>query len=160
MNLKSESRSESESDQPKRTAMASTKADLRELRGNSQATVQEIQDFLRELKGKSPQEMLGLVTASGLFRAILMSTAVVAGAILLFTVIPFFMADEKPLTKPENTVKSVEETNPEPDTPTPQPETAAESGPADTLGIGDELPAPSDVNPLENKSDDFLKDLE
>jgi len=154
MNLKSES------DQPKRTAMASTKADLRELRGNSQATVQEIQEFLRELKGKSPQEMLGLVTASGLFRAILMSTALVAGAILLFTVIPYFMADEKTLAKSENPPVQAEEKTTEPANPTPQPEATAKPEPADTLGIGDELPAPSDVNPLENTSDDFLKDLE
>ena len=150
----------SESDQPKRTAMASTKADLRELRGNSQATVQEIQEFLRELKGKSPQEMLGLVSASGLFRAILMSTALVAGAILLFTIIPFFMADEKPQTESENPTVQNEEKTPELPTPPTKPETSTAPEPADTLGIGDELPAPPNVNPLENTSDDFLKDLE
>lgn len=154
MNIKSESQ------QAQRTAMASTKADLRELRGNSQATVQEIQEFLRQLKGKSPQEMLGLVSASGLFRAILLSTVIVAAGIFLFTLIPFLMADEKPQTQPENTVKTVQEATPEPTEPSPQPEPAASPEPAETLGIGDEIPAPPDINPLENTTDDFLKDLE
>lgn len=154
MNLKTESQ------QPKRTAMASTKADLRELRGNSQATVKEVQEFLRELKGKSPQEMLGLVTASGLFRSILIATALVVAGILLFTAIPFFMADEESQTKPEGTVQPNEEPAPESVVPVPQPETNTGPEPADTLGIGDELPAPADVNPLENTGDDFLKDLE
>jgi hypothetical protein len=58
---------------------ASTKADLRELRQNSHATVQEIQSFLRELKGKGPQEMLGVVAASNLFRSLVISTTIVMG---------------------------------------------------------------------------------
>ena len=66
-----------------RTAMASTKADLRELRQNSRATVQEIQAFLRELKGKGPQEMLGVVAASNLFRSLVLSTSIVAGGSVL-----------------------------------------------------------------------------
>ena len=52
-----------------RESMASTKADLRELKTNSSATVQELQEFLSQLRGKSPQEMLGVVASSQLFRA-------------------------------------------------------------------------------------------
>ena len=37
---------------PERSALASTKADLRQLKTNSRATVQELQAFLRELKGR------------------------------------------------------------------------------------------------------------
>jgi hypothetical protein len=141
-----------------RTAMASSKADLRELRDNSRATVGEIQAFLRELKGKSPQEMLGVVAQSGLFRSLVFSTALVAGGILLFTAIPYFMGgDEKPTPvaeKPAPAEASVE---------TPQPaEPAAEPAPdpLSKLGVGEELSAPPNTNPLENKGDDFLKDLE
>jgi hypothetical protein len=141
-----------------RTAMASSKADLRELRDNSRATVGEIQAFLRELKGKSPQEMLGVVAVSNLFRSLVLSTGLVVGGILLFTAIPYFMgSDEKPapVSKPPNPVEAPVQT--------PQPaEPAAEPAPdpLSKLGVGEELSAPPNTNPLENKGDDFLKDLE
>jgi len=137
-----------------RTAMASSKADLRELRDNSRATVGEIQAFLRALKGKSPQEMLGVVAQSGLFRSLVLSTALVAGGILLFTAIPYFMGgDEKPTPVAEKPIP-VETPEAVPEVPAPAPD------PLSSLGVGEELSAPPNTNPLENKGDDFLKDLE
>lgn len=143
-----------------RTAMASTKADLRELRDNSRATVGEIQAFLRELKGKSPQEMLGVVAASNLFRSIVLSTAIVAGSILLFTAIPYFMqGEEKPAPVTEKpSPPSAAENSPEGPAPAPAVEPAPD--PLSALGVGEELSAPPNINPLEDKGDDFLKDLE
>lgn len=141
-----------------RSAMTSTKADLRELRDNSRATVGEIQAFLRELKGKSPQEMLGVVAASNLFRSLVLSTGIVAGGILLFTVIPYFMGgEEKPTPVAENPIPveaPVETTKPVVPAAEPAPD------PLSALGVGEELSAPPDINPLEDKGDDFLKDLE
>ena len=137
-----------------RTAMASTKADLRELRDNSRATVGEIQAFLRELKGKGPQEMLGVVAASNLFRSLVLSTAIVVGGILLFTAIPYFMGgEEKPAPVAE---KPVPLEAPKPVEPADEPA----SDPLPKLGVGEELSAPSDTNPLDDKGDDFLRDLE
>jgi hypothetical protein len=141
-----------------RNALASTAADLRELKGNSRATVQELQAFLRELKGKSPQEMLGVVSSSQLARSLILSTGLVAGGILLFTAIPFFLGGKQaPAPVSTNTpappvaapaaVAEVPQAPPKPDAPS-------------TLGVGDELTAPPNKNPLENKGDDFLKDLE
>lgn len=141
-----------------RTAMASTKADLRELRQNSRATVQEIQAFLRELKGKGPQEMLGVVAASNLFRSLVLSTSIVAGGILLFTAIPYFMGGEEekaPATVAEN---KAPEKAPEPAPEQPAAEPAPD--PISKLGVGEELSAPPNTNPLDDKGDDFLKDLE
>jgi hypothetical protein len=143
-----------------RTAMASTKADLRELRDNSRATVGEIQAFLRDLKGKGPQEMLGVVAASGLFRSLVLSTAIVAGGILLFTAIPYFMGgEEKPAPATE---KPAPANTPEkaPEVPAPAPAAEPAPDPLSALGVGEELSAPADTNPLEDKGDDFLKDLE
>ena len=85
-----------------RTSMASTNADFRELRANSSATVRELQEFLRELKGRSPQEMLGVVASSQLFRAIILSTIIVAVTIVALTAAPYFLGD-----KPE-TAETVE----------------------------------------------------
>ncbi len=149
---------------PERTALASTHADLRELKGNSSATVQELREFLRELKGRSPQEMLGLVAASSLFRSIVISTALVAGAILLFTAIPYFFGEKETPVPAEEVSTDPEPTPPEstdqPPAETTTPIPAEPADPLSPLGVGEELSAPANENPLENKGDDFLKDLE
>ena len=153
-------KSKSNKDTETRTSMASTKADLRELRDNSRATVQEIQSFLRELRGKGPKEMLGVVAASNLFRSIIISTSLVAGAILLFTAIPYFAGDDEKKAQTQAPVvekqapPKVVETAPEKVAPVPA------ADPLSSLGVGEELSAPPNTNPLENKGDDFLKDLE
>jgi hypothetical protein len=144
----------------KRGALASSTADLRELRSHSRATVAELQAFLRELKGRSPQEMLGLVAGSQLVRSIGLSSAIVAGAILLFTAIPYFFASE------ETPVAVIPAAAPPPADPTPEAPPAEpapavpEPDPLSNLGVGGEIAAPPDKNPLENQGDDFLKDLE
>ncbi len=151
---------ETDTSQTNRTSMASTKADLRELKSNSSATVRELQDFLRQLRGKSPQEMLGLVASSQLFRATILSLVLVSGAILLFTALPYFFGDEP---------APAADTKPVAAAPKPSTPAAVEPKPADTpkkpvdlapLGVNDKLPAPTNKNPLEDKKDDFLKDLE
>lgn len=142
----------------RRSALASTTADLRELQGNSRATVQELQAFLRELKGKSPQEMLGVVAASQLARSLVLSSALVGGGILLFTAIPYFFGDDA------KEAPAAAEPAPAPAAPPPpaaeKPPVEAKPDPLSTLGVGEELTAPPDQNPLESKGDDFLKDLE
>ena len=143
----------------KRGALASSTADLRELRSHSRATVAELQAFLRELKGRSPQEMLGLVAGSQLVRCIGLSSAIVAGIILMFTAIPYFFAEDKPAV-----AVSVPAPPPAPIAPeAPPAEVKPEvptADPLSNLGVGGEISAPPDKNPLENQSDDFLKDLE
>ena len=143
----------------RRGALASTAADLRELKGNSRATVQELQDFLRELKGKSPQEMLGVVAASQLARSLALSSALVGGGILLFTAIPYFLGgDEK--APPAAAPAAEPAPAPAPPAVEPAPVEEKKPDPLSKLGVGEELAAPPDENPLENKGDDFLKDLE
>lgn len=158
----------SDRSEPPRRALASTKADLRELRGNSAATVGELRDFLRELKGRSPQEMLGVVATNGLFRATLVSTAVVAGAILVFTAIPYLLdgreaeaaaADESAAAAPESPPPADTEAADDPP-PEPVAPAAEASDRLSPLGVGGERSAPPDRNPLENQTDDFLEDLE
>jgi hypothetical protein len=146
----------------KRGALASATADMREMRNNSRETMAELQAFLRELKGKSPQEMLGLVAGSQLVRCLVLSTVLVAGTILIFTAIPYFLAkNEAPVAvSPAPAPAAV----PVPATPAVPPAEVKPTPPAadalSNLGIGGEISAPPDKNPLENRHDDFLKDLE
>jgi len=149
---------QSDDSSPKRSVMASTRADLRELRGNSQATVRELQEFLRELKGRSPQEMLGVVATSQLARSLVLSTVIVVAAILFFSAVPYFLGEKEPPAAPPVAKAPAPELTAAPASPEAEPE--AKPDPVSALGVGEELPAPTHENPLENTGDDFLKNLE
>ncbi|RZN86826.1 MAG: hypothetical protein EVB10_06840 [Verrucomicrobiaceae bacterium] len=143
-----------------RTSMASAKADLRELKANSSATVQELQLFLRELKGKSPPEMLGVVASSQLIRAIVLSVILVIVAIFALTAIPYFFGN-KESPDPEQPIV----TNPvtpaaEPKQANPNPKQIKPAEPLAPLGVNEKKNAPANVNPLEDDGGSFLKDLE
>ena len=140
--------------------MASTKADLRELKANSSATVQELQQFLGELKGKSPPEMLGIVASSQLIRAIILSVILVIVAIFALTAIPYFFGN-KESPDPEQPIV----TNPvtpaaEPKQANPNPKQIKPAEPLAPLGVNEKKNAPANVNPLEDDGGSFLKDLE
>ncbi len=150
-----------ESSGASRTSMASTKADFRELKANSNATVQELQEFLRDLRGKSPQEMLGVVASSQLFRATIFSIILVTMAIFALTAIPYFLGD-KPTTEAEPPeVLAPAEPAPVPNKAQPAPvNTPREKEPLAPLGVNEKKTAPANVNPLEDDGGNFLKDLE
>ncbi|BCX49275.1 hypothetical protein HAHE_31830 [Haloferula helveola] len=147
--------------EPRETAMASTKGDLRRLKQNSSATVAELKAFLAELKGKSPQEMLGIVASSQLFRAITTSTVVVFIGIIAFTAIPYAMGEkEEPVVEEETTTvepkKEPAPAEPAPAEPAPPPAEADLS----KLGVDETKEAPADKNPLETDNDNFLDGLD
>lgn len=138
--------------------MASTQADFRELRANSGATVQELQEFLRELRGKSPQEMLGIVASSQLIRATIISLILVTGTLFALTAIPYFFGNSP---SPAAAVASPTLPSPPPDPePASPPEVTPPTDPIAPLGVNEKLPAPANANPLEDSNEDFLKDLE
>ena len=140
--------------------MASAKADLRELKANSSATVQELQLFLRELQGKSPPEMLGIVASSQLIRAIVLSVILVIVAIFALTAIPYFFGN-KESPDPEQPIVTNPVTpaaEPKQDNPNPNQIKPAES--LAPLGVNEKKNAPANVNPLEDDGGSFLKDLE
>ncbi|MBL6923213.1 MAG: hypothetical protein ISR39_13690 [Akkermansiaceae bacterium] len=146
-----------------RVAMASTKADLRELKSNTNATVQELQQFLRELKGKSPQEMLGVVASSQLFRSTIISVILVAIALFALTAIPYFLQSDKPAPSEEAVVTPTPAAPPSAPTPAatvPKPADPNTPESLKPLKVNETITAPSNSNPLEDKGGDFLKDLE
>jgi hypothetical protein len=153
---------QSETAKADRTSMASTKADLRELKNNSSATVQELQEFLRELRGKSPQEMLGVVASSQLFRATILSVLLVTGTLFALTALPYFLGDEPaPAPEPEP-LAAAAPAAPVPAPPVTDPKPTDPKNPVTLapLGVNEKLPASPNSNPLEDKGGDFLKDLE
>ncbi len=107
--------------------------------------------------------MLGAVASNNLVRSLCISTGLVAGALVLFTAIPYFTADDEPAPVAESIPakeKHAEEKPAEVKAPETSPETPAAPDPLSSLGVGGEIAAPPGTNPLEDKGDDFLKDLE
>jgi hypothetical protein len=56
---------------------------------NSAATMEELRDFLGQMKGRNPQEVLGLVAESGLAKGVLTAAAWTVVLIAIFTVGPY-----------------------------------------------------------------------
>lgn len=143
--------------QPTNPPLASTRSELRHLRDHSQATVAELKAFLAEMKGRSPQEMLGMVAANALVQALVQATVVIALIVAIFTLIPYFTRGED---KPAVVEQPIPAAPPESkETPIEEPATAPEAA-LETLGIGEEKSAPADANPLDTDTGSFLDELE
>ena len=142
--------------------MASPISDARKLQRNARATTDELREFLGELRGKSPKEMLGEISNSTLARSTLTASAGAATLILAFTALPF--AWSKVASPPQGKTnesaplvprgEEAESTAPTPAQNVPPPEASK------ALGIGEELEAPATVNPLDSTNTDLLEGLE
>ena len=153
--------------------MASLGRDFKNLSRNVSATAGELREFLTQMKGKGPKEMLGLVAQSTLFKGIQQSVIIFVSIILVFTIIPFtinFFApedDKQTVTEASASPSAEESTQQEEDTipneegtiQTPLGETATGNPVIDTLGIGETKEAPTKVNPLDDTGDDLFDEL-
>jgi hypothetical protein len=129
--------------------MASMSRDFKNIKRNSASTADELRGFMREMRGKSPAEMLGAIAQSTLIRSLVIATASLAVLMLVLTVAPFLMAE-----KPDPKVAGP----PKPDSPAETKLNPAkvkpEIKPLDVLGVGQEKKGkPKEVNPFENKED-------
>ncbi|MEM7394406.1 MAG: hypothetical protein AAF492_18885 [Verrucomicrobiota bacterium] len=157
--------------------MVSASRDMKQLKNNSAATAEELRNFMSELKGRSPAEMLGLVAQSSLFRSLISATFIFGFILVAATAIPYawgkFVIEREPTAS--DPAAAVAETDEEDDKdevaakPEEQPATPAveETKPEndvddvlDKIGVGQQIPAPVSVNPLENTRDDLFDDIE
>ena len=63
--------------------------DVKRLQTDGNASVEELREFLAELKGKSPQEMLGIVAESGLVKGMVTATIGMVAVLFVFTIGPW-----------------------------------------------------------------------
>lgn len=61
------------------------------LKAGAQGTMEELHEFLGQMRGKSPQQVLGLVAASGLTMGIVWSTLATFVVLMIFTAGPYFV---------------------------------------------------------------------
>jgi len=152
--------------------------DVGRLKSDGAATVAELREFLGRMRGRSPQEMLGLVAESGLTRSMFLATFLFVLLLAALTVIPYGMryrsadasgpvAEEKAAEEADNTQALGPESTEEP----AKPAAAAPSVDAedtrmdperavDAMGIGETRVADPNDNPLEDRVDKLLDGIE
>lgn len=146
--------------------------ELRRVGRHAATTADELRAFLRELKGRSPKEMLGTVASSSLARSLCSAAIGAAVLVTALTIIPFAWhlatsADGAPesRTAPERAGTAPSADPADGRIPAPEPAANADTTPPsrdaiEKLGLGEERTAPSTVNPLDEANDNLLKGLD
>lgn len=164
----------------KSTPAGEAGGDLQRLKTHGSASVEELRDFISQMHGKSPQEVLGAVAESDLVRSTLIATAGFAVVLVALTIIPYaFSGNEQEAQAAASAESSNQETGSSgqndpslnqgtayqvPVAPTGGPPTASGQPNAqkavDALGIGESKAADAKSNPLDKKVDSLLDGLD
>lgn len=150
--------------------------DFHRAKTGAKASAEELREFVKQLKGRSPQEMLGIVAESGLVRATVLASVITLVFMIAFTVGPYFYKQWNPKKPVAATPPAAAPAAPAPAaTPTASaapaagnlpagiaPPATARTNPNDPT-MKDPLSAASEVktfdaksNPLDNTKDDLL----
>ena len=136
--------------------------DLRSVRDNGNASLQELREFVGNLKGRGAREVIGIVSGNSLVKGIEMAAIGFVILLLLFTAIPFYLAGDESVAKksPAASAKTTQgsaKTKP-PETGKQGQAEAANPGneAVDKMGIGETKTFDADENPLEKKLDNLL----
>jgi len=141
---------------------------LGRLQHDTAATAAELREFLGQMRGKSPQEVMGTIAGNSLIRSTLLATALILSSLLLGSTVTYFVTPEKTKTvkakadsagQAKAEAKSVDgKDSVKSDASADASEQTITSGDKtlDTLGVGETKIAAPDKNPLEDKFDDLL----
>jgi hypothetical protein len=146
---------------------------MRRLRSDGSASVAELREFLGHMRGKNPQEVMGLVAESGLIKSTVVSAVGLLVLLFATSALAYFLKPEKKDTAATpgvaaNSAATANNTGEQPaESPADADATAAaaddgvittKSGDKtlDTLGIGESKISNPDENPLDSKLDSLL----
>lgn len=137
--------------------------DLRRLKSEGTATTAELRDFLSQLRGKSTQEVLGVVAQSELTRSLSIAAIGTLVLLVVFTVGPYLLRGETAAAAPAAPAAVEQDAGQTGDAEVESP--AAERAAPQTdllekLEMNETREAPADENPLDNKLDNLLDGLE
>lgn len=113
--------------------------DLQTLKTNASASAGELRQFINSLKGRSPEEMLGAISGSGLVRATAQATVATVVLLVAFTLIPWMWPSDEAGAAQAGSKKSESNAT---KTETPAPATA--SKPDSTASTAASAPASGD----------------
>lgn len=130
--------------------------DFHRLQTNGTATVAEIREFLAQTKGKSPQEVMGLVAGSNLVWSTLIATAAILVGMALLTAGPYAVGKLYPEAKPEGPAKpapaAAEAPQPAETAAADQPKTNKDKA-LSAMNMDEAKPSDPTKNPLENNKE-------
>jgi hypothetical protein len=132
--------------------------DLHNLQQNGSASLAELKEFLGKLQGRSPQEVVGLVSTSMMVQSMVIATLGTIALLAVFTIGPYIVygapqvkqnarppvAAAAPAASPAETAKT--------DEPALDDKTKA----LQKMGIDETKTAKPDENPLDKKFDNLL----
>lgn len=135
--------------------------DLRQARDGAFASAAELREFVKGLRGKSPQEVLGAVANSGLAQGVALATAGTIVLMALFTIGPYFIYPKVAPKPAKVEAASTSEPAATSDVAAPADKAAPASKNAasnaqqtlDKLGESETKTADPKVNPLDNLDD-------
>ena len=148
-------------------SIADPASELRNLQANGSASLSELREFLAGLKGRKPQEVIGIVSASLLFQSLALSCLATIAILAVFTVGPYLVygppkpkeAAAKPAaaTSPPAAATDAKAATPHtsPATPATQPDAAKA---AKVMGLDETKAADPKKNPLDKPNIDNLLD--
>lgn len=152
--------------EPQITPGKGLQGDMERLKTNSAATADELREFVSGLKGRSPQEVLGIVSETGLFKGVAQATVGCIVLLAALTVIPWTLADDQPETETAEAAAPAEESTAETDSefaPATGTETAATGGEVNpaaavkAMGEDEVKPADASTDPLDNTLNNLLE---
>jgi hypothetical protein len=151
--------------------------DVSRLKTEGAASMAELREFLGQMRGRTPQEMIGLVAKSGLTRSMFLATFLCVVLLAALTVIPYALrqpgADRsapaaKETAEREDTTQTVQPESARKPAETVAPASVVDTEEAgvdperavDAMGIGETRVADPNENPLEDKLDNLLDGIE
>ena len=160
--------SEQNKAQNQREGIGGIGADIRSVKHNGAASITELREFMRSLKGRKPQEAMEIASNNGLIRGLVISTIGFLVVLFVFTLIPFFLDEDEvvtqqgitPTSENAGTQGSKSNAGTEDQTDSSQTPTAQGEELLDKLQIGETKTADPDANPLDSQFNDLLDGIE
>jgi hypothetical protein len=156
---------------PPRTSSFGPLKDLHNLQQNGSASLSELKEFLTKLQGRSPQEVVGIVSTSLLVQSMALATVGTLALLAVFTIGPYLVyGAPQPKAKAAAPVAAVAPATNDAPASAPassaaQPTTSGEPSTDDKtkalqkMGIDETKTADPQVNPLEKNLDNLLDNV-
>jgi len=145
--------------------------DIKNLKENGGASVQELREFFKSLKAKNPQEVIGIVSTSLLVQSLVLSCFATAVFMVAFTVGPYMLyGPNKPAAAGAKPAAVASTSSAAPASTAIAPDATASPGAAGTasvpdvekaakvMGLDETKPADPKKNPRDNPDLDKLLD--
>lgn len=147
--------------------------EFQQLQTDGQASAAELREFLGHLKGRSPEEVMGVVAQSGLIQSTVLATVGCVVLLAVCTIVPYALKDSPsdvkeqaaPTVGGESAPTDAERTVDATDSVAPRDQATNSSEPdleraAEAMGIGGAAEADPNKNPLDSKLDNLLDGIE